>query len=268
MTVVPVLNILGLTRNFILDYDHFLSEVSVSLSDHFVEGNKYTGCNSGCSFAHDAMQTPRISQISTMILLQDRNFRPPGPFLQKVNSLVHQEPLDSILYAVYWSVIIALFSPIAIFLLQLRLFFHLCKSSLGILRKTSGCDPKTHPTQELAVVITGCDTGFGREVAFQAATAGYVVFAGCLRDESVTELERLSKNIQAFTMDVTVDEDVEKAVLLLSKWLKAGKEKQRILHALVNMAGIGHCGNVDFMPLALFQKSMDGECSWQLIVNI
>ncbi len=186
------------------------------------------------------------------------DFQPPGAFLQKINSLIHQEPFGSILYCVYWSVVIGVCSPIAILLLQLRLLFRLLVWVLESVRKYSACDPKQHPTRELAVVITGCDTGFGRDVALQAAEVGYIVFAGCLKEESVIELKQFSNNIKAFTMNVTNDEHIEKAVQMVSQWLDGATTQQRILHALVNMAGVGFCGNVDFMPLSFFQKSMDG----------
>ncbi|GAX28911.1 17beta-estradiol 17-dehydrogenase / 3alpha(17beta)-hydroxysteroid dehydrogenase (NAD+) [Fistulifera solaris] len=185
------------------------------------------------------------------------NFQPPGAFLQEINSLIHQEPFESILYCVYWSVVIGVCSPIAILLLQLRLLFRLLGWILDSVRKYSACDPKGHPTRESAVVITGCDTGFGRDVALRAAEAGYIVFAGCLKEESVTERNQLSNNIKAFTMNVTNDEHVEKAAQMVSRWLDETTTQQRILHALINMAGVGFCGNVDFMPLNLFQTSMD-----------
>ncbi len=187
-----------------------------------------------------------------------QNVRPPGAFLQSLNSLIHQEPFGSILYCVYWSVVIGVCSPVAILLLQLRLLFRLLGWIRESVRTYSACDPKRHPTRELAVVITGCDTGFGRDVALRAAEAGYTVFAGCLKEESVTELNQLSNNIKSFTMNVTNDEHVEKAVQMVSQWVDETTTQQRILHALVNMAGVGFCGNVDFMPLNLFQTSMDG----------
>ena len=34
--------------------------------------------------------------------------------------------------------------------------------------------------RELAVCITGCDSGFGKDVALALAKKGYTVFAGCL----------------------------------------------------------------------------------------
>jgi len=35
--------------------------------------------------------------------------------------------------------------------------------------------------RELGVCITGCDSGFGKDLALALAKKGYTVFAGCLR---------------------------------------------------------------------------------------
>ncbi|KAK5980534.1 hypothetical protein GCK32_001513 [Trichostrongylus colubriformis] len=66
-----------------------------------------------------------------------------------------------------------------------------------------------------AVLITGCDTGFGRDLAIRCAGKGMPVFAGCIRPESIEELRNASQNfgtpIDAFVMDVASDESVAKA---------------------------------------------------------
>lgn len=33
---------------------------------------------------------------------------------------------------------------------------------------------------EIAVVVTGCDAGFGKDAAFELSKRGFVVFAGCI----------------------------------------------------------------------------------------
>ena len=45
------------------------------------------------------------------------------------------------------------------------------------------------PSEEQAVVVTGCDTGFGHDFALTLAEAGFTVFAGCLREESCGPLK-------------------------------------------------------------------------------
>ena len=46
------------------------------------------------------------------------------------------------------------------------------------------------------VAVSGCDSGFGRELAVKLARdEGYTVVAGCLEAESVAELEALKVHI-------------------------------------------------------------------------
>ena len=62
------------------------------------------------------------------------------------------------------------------------------------------------------VLVTGCDSGFGLSIALDLTESKCKVFAGCLTQEGV---ERLEKNKDfdgfAFLMDVTKNEDIEKA---------------------------------------------------------
>lgn len=43
--------------------------------------------------------------------------------------------------------------------------------------------------KELAVYITGCDTGFGKDLAFGLAAKGFFVFPGCLTDEGMKQYD-------------------------------------------------------------------------------
>ena len=62
------------------------------------------------------------------------------------------------------------------------------------------------------ILITGCDSGFGLATALELSQANCKVYAGCLTQDGVERLEN-DKRFQgmAFIMDVTKDEDVEKA---------------------------------------------------------
>ncbi|KAJ8314223.1 hypothetical protein KUTeg_008784 [Tegillarca granosa] len=44
--------------------------------------------------------------------------------------------------------------------------------------------------RDLYVVITGCDSGFGKELAYRLDRFGFNVFAACLTEEAAAELER------------------------------------------------------------------------------
>ncbi|KAI6177562.1 hypothetical protein M3Y97_00920900 [Aphelenchoides bicaudatus] len=104
---------------------------------------------------------------------------------------------------------------------------------------------------EKAVLITGCDSGFGHGLVFKCLQNQMTVFAGCLTDSGKAELEKeakrqkLNAKFHAIKLDVTKDESVKQAVDYVKEALK-GKG----LHALVNNAGIaGQNGWDDWMTL-------------------
>jgi NAD(P)-dependent dehydrogenase (short-subunit alcohol dehydrogenase family) len=83
---------------------------------------------------------------------------------------------------------------------------------------------------------------------------GFVVFCGCLRKESLKGFENQALAIPIL-LDVTKDSDVDQASKEVSKWLSGGEG--RYLHALVNNAGIGITGLVDWTSMGEFQKMID-----------
>uniref|UniRef100_A0A915PVJ5 Uncharacterized protein n=1 Tax=Setaria digitata TaxID=48799 RepID=A0A915PVJ5_9BILA len=113
-----------------------------------------------------------------------------------------------------------------------------------------------------AVLITGCGSGFGRDLVKRCLLNGLTVFAGCRREivtskncaslQSVKELEESYGSISqgrlyAFQMDVADDESVRKSRKLVDSVLR---EKGLVLHALVNNAAMR--GNIfydDFLIL-------------------
>ncbi|KAK8763978.1 hypothetical protein V5799_033407 [Amblyomma americanum] len=64
-----------------------------------------------------------------------------------------------------------------------------------------------------AILITGCDTGFGHMLAKQLASDGFFVFAGCL-DENGDGARTLKKaeNMLVLQMDVTKEEEISRAL--------------------------------------------------------
>ncbi|KJH53747.1 oxidoreductase, short chain dehydrogenase/reductase family protein [Dictyocaulus viviparus] len=94
-----------------------------------------------------------------------------------------------------------------------------------------------------AVLITGCDSGFGRELAVRCITEGFTVFAGCLTDEGKRSLEEecLSSKLHAIPLDVTSDESVRKAREQVASRLKGELQ----LWAVVNNAGVFSCFGPD-----------------------
>lgn len=66
------------------------------------------------------------------------------------------------------------------------------------------------------VLVTGCDTGFGNILVKQLDELGFNVFAACLSKEGVAELRGCcTPKLEAFVMDVTKKQDIEKAEKLV-----------------------------------------------------
>jgi short chain dehydrogenase len=211
--------------------------------------------------------------------------------MQTMNSALHSEPLASLVYGLYWSLVWILSFPVVLSVLWGRTIGRILVALLWPEAATA-YDPSkkgkqkddSEKQQELAVVITGCDTGFGRELALRAADQGYIVFAGCLDSESSWGKENgsdfatiLTKGtIVPLPMDVTKDDQVQNAVAKVTAWLQekptttqqppppptttTTTTPKRILHAVINNAGVGVGGLVDWTDLSTFQYCLDGMC--------
>ncbi|KAJ6658128.1 hypothetical protein lerEdw1_001604 [Lerista edwardsae] len=89
---------------------------------------------------------------------------------------------------------------------------------------------------EKYVFITGCDSGFGNQLARQLDARGLRVLAACLTQQGAERLEKAtSERLRTTILDVTSTESVEAA----TKWVK-GCVGSKGLWGLVNNAGIVH----------------------------
>ncbi|GAV07226.1 hypothetical protein RvY_17094-2 [Ramazzottius varieornatus] len=86
-----------------------------------------------------------------------------------------------------------------------------------------------------AVFITGCDTGFGHDLAVRLRQYGFHVFAGCLLSESEGSKELVKENIQVLQCDVTKWEEVATCADQVAQVMK---DKNLSLWAVVNNAGV------------------------------
>jgi len=108
-----------------------------------------------------------------------------------------------------------------------------------------------------AVLITGCDSGFGNKLAELLDNKGFTVFASCLDPESKGAkhlVNACSDRLKVFKLDVTSDEDVKEAVKFVNDNLTANQ-----LWALVNNAGIAQFLPIEWGPEGVdsLQKQMD-----------
>ncbi|XP_052811177.1 D-beta-hydroxybutyrate dehydrogenase, mitochondrial-like [Mya arenaria] len=105
------------------------------------------------------------------------------------------------------------------------------------------------------VFITGCDTGFGHDVARRFDDLGFIVFAGCLKPEGegARKLKSASsKSLHVVALDVRSDESLELAHEYVKKHLPSGG-----LWAIVNNAGLNIMGDVELLTIDLYRKCMD-----------
>lgn len=106
-----------------------------------------------------------------------------------------------------------------------------------------------------AVFITGCDSGFGNQIARRLDKKGFTVFAGCLLPdrEGAKQLKaECSDRLHIIHVDVTDDWLVRGAV----KYVKENLGKNE-LWAVVNNAGIAIFTEIEWCSVIQFQRIFD-----------
>ncbi|KAH7933696.1 hypothetical protein HPB49_015952 [Dermacentor silvarum] len=101
-----------------------------------------------------------------------------------------------------------------------------------------------------AVLVTGCDTGFGNLLAKRLSNERFFVYAGCL-DANGDGARELSKNssIQVVQMDVTNEDQIENALVTIKNTLGT-----RVLWAVVANAGVPSHGLLEWESMASIRK--------------
>lgn len=111
------------------------------------------------------------------------------------------------------------------------------------------------PVLNKAVIITGCDRGFGHALAVRLDQMGFKVFAGCLfkGDEGAEALKaKCSDRLHILQLDVTDPQQVDSAFITIKENL--GND---VLWGVVNNAGICYIGNTEMIPREDSLKIMD-----------
>jgi len=191
---------------------------------------------------------------------EQKHRKPPGPIPQFINKLMHREPFSFLFHGIFWSCILVIGCPLAGFGLIL---LSIWKGFKYLVFRTSMVDA-IKGDKEMAVYITGCDSGFGKDLALALSTKGYVVFAGCLSEDGMKQYEGMNSVIR-LKVDVTKEADSQLAATAVSDWLASppaqkSNKKTRVLHCIVNNAGIGNIGLIDWLDLSTFRKLMDVNC--------
>lgn len=109
-------------------------------------------------------------------------------------------------------------------------------------------------TSRKAVLITGCDSGFGHKLATKLNSHGIKVFATCLNPNG-TGAQILNKmKLELIEMDVTNDDSVKRAVITVEKSLKDNKLQ---LFAVINNAGLFTVGEIEWGSIDSLMKVFD-----------
>ena len=116
----------------------------------------------------------------------------------------------------------------------------------------------TQRLQSSCVVVTGCDYGFGREIALHLHRMGATVYAGVLSTKSGEKLlascstadKEANKRFHPIVMDVTKQDDVDQAVKLV-------RASGLPLQACVNNAGISAFGWAEELPTSTYERNMN-----------
>ncbi|XP_019579055.2 D-beta-hydroxybutyrate dehydrogenase, mitochondrial [Rhinolophus sinicus] len=113
-----------------------------------------------------------------------------------------------------------------------------------------------NPVGSKAVLVTGCDSGFGFSLAQHLHSKGFLVFAGCLMkdqgNEGVKELDSLkSDRLRTIQLNVCKSEEVEKAVEIVRSSLQ---DPDKGMWGLVNNAGISTFGEVEFTSMETYKE--------------
>ncbi|KPP78808.1 hypothetical protein Z043_101670 [Scleropages formosus] len=106
-----------------------------------------------------------------------------------------------------------------------------------------------------AVLITGCDSGFGFQLAKRLDAMGFWVFAGCLlpKGEGAQLLAgTCSRRLKLIKLDVTKDDDVTQAKMFVQSNLP-----QKGLWAVVNNAGITDWAETEWNSVSDYYRLAD-----------
>ena len=114
-----------------------------------------------------------------------------------------------------------------------------------------------------AVVVTGASTGIGRATALLLDREGYRVFAGIRKEADARELAKDgSDRLTPITLDVTDAEQIDSARQQVTD--AVGDEG---LVGLVNNAGVGGGGPIEFMPLDELRRTLEINLIGQVAVT-
>uniref|UniRef100_A0A0K0FYL0 NAD(P)-binding protein n=1 Tax=Strongyloides venezuelensis TaxID=75913 RepID=A0A0K0FYL0_STRVS len=106
------------------------------------------------------------------------------------------------------------------------------------------------------IIITGCDSGFGKELAIKCNNKGFIVFACCLTKEGYDNISNTNKRIIPYILDITDSSNINEFVDYVTNTIS--NSESWILYALVNNASIfGAYGPDDWTKLDFYENAFN-----------
>lgn len=116
-----------------------------------------------------------------------------------------------------------------------------------------------------AVVVTGTSSGIGRACAIRLTREGFTVFASVRKPADAASLRaEAGDRLIPLQLDVTNRESIAAAALVVAAELRS---RGLQLYGLVNNAGIGLSGPLEFLPMDEVQKIFDVNVIGQIAVT-
>lgn len=138
--------------------------------------------------------------MTTSKPIPSRKVSPPGPMAQYINKMLHTEPYSFIFHGLFWGTILTFACPMIGWALLVLTLSKGVRILLNWDMSNGMIDPKEEVSKgenrkEFAVYITGCDTGFGKDLTFALASKGFVVFPACLTENGIKQYQGEFLNI-------------------------------------------------------------------------
>jgi NADP-dependent 3-hydroxy acid dehydrogenase YdfG len=165
--------------------------------------------------------------------------------LNAINDILHLPIVDDLTWHLY-HVLRLLLCPLGAVGLLLSFLVKLC---------TGAFITRFEAPEGRAILVTGCDSGFGHEFSLALVRKGWKVYAGCLTPQGMAALQTKTAGsagtMVAVPMDVTKQADIDRVVK------KINDECPKKLFAVVNNAGVGRGGLVDWTSLDEYRKTLE-----------
>lgn len=113
-----------------------------------------------------------------------------------------------------------------------------------------------------SVLVTGASTGIGEACALRLARSGWDVFAGVRKEEDGERVrEKAGRGVTAVLLDVTDAQQIASAAKLVSEQSEDG------LAGVVNNAGVGRGGPVEYLPIDEWREQFEINVLGQIAVT-